>query len=112
MHELSVAESLMNITLEKAGAENADKVVSVTIVVGNLAGIVPDSLLYCFDTIKLGTIASEAILNIEEVKATADCIDCNKRIEIEQFDFACPDCGSVIIPTGGQELFVKDIEIE
>lgn len=102
----------MNITLEKAGAENAVKIVSVTIVVGNMAGIVADSLLYCFDTIKQGTIAEEAVLIIEEVKATADCPDCNKRIEVGHFDFACPDCGSVIIPEGGQELYVKDIEIE
>jgi len=112
MHELAVAESLIKTVLEKSEDEEASRVVKVTIVVGNLAGVVTDSLHFCFDEVARDTIAEGATLEIETVSATAFCQSCRDEFEVGQYDFACPRCGGVIIPSGGMELYIKDIEIE
>ena len=112
MHELAVAESLIKTVLEKSADEDATRVIRITVVIGNLAGIVPDSLLFCFDEVARDTIAKDAVLEIETVSARAFCHQCRKEIEIGQYDFSCPDCGNIIIPSGGRELYIKDIEIE
>lgn len=112
MHELSVAESMMDLVLENARENEAARVTKVTIVVGNLAGIVTDSLRFCFDAIKKDTMAEGAELLIEEVVATARCPECEKDFTVGQYDFACPRCQGVIIPSGGKELYLKNLEVE
>ncbi len=112
MHELSIAESMMELIVESAATNGAERVTKVSIVIGGLADIVADSLKFCFDEIKRGSIADGAELIIEEVSAKAFCHDCQKEFEVGRFDFQCPDCGGVIIPAGGQELYIKEVEIE
>lgn len=112
MHELSIAESMMNVVLESAGANNASKVTRITIVVGNLSGVIPDSLLFCFDAVKNGTIANGAELVIEESYAKSHCHNCKNDFTVGRYDFACPNCGEIIFPLGGNDLYIKDIEVE
>jgi hydrogenase nickel incorporation protein HypA/HybF len=112
MHELSVAESLMSLVIENAKNSDAKNVIKVSIVVGNLSGIVVDSLKFCFDEVKKDTAAKNADLVIDEVSATAYCIKCENKFRVGQYAFACPDCGETIIPSGGNELYLKDMEVE
>ncbi len=112
VHELSVATSLMNIIVESAKADGALRVLKVNLVVGNMAGIVADSLKDCFDTVKEGSIADKAELVIEEVKATALCVECGGKFEVEQNMFNCPKCGEVVLPSGGDDLYIKNMEVE
>ncbi len=112
MHELSVAESLMNLIAENAKVSEARNVIKVSVVIGNLSGIVADSLKLCFDEVKKGTIANQAELEVEEVFAKAHCYECGKISPVGQYVFSCPDCGEVVIPSGGKELYLKDMEVE
>ncbi|VAX25583.1 hypothetical protein MNBD_NITROSPINAE04-1495 [hydrothermal vent metagenome] len=112
MHELSIAESLMSLIAENARKSGARSVTRVSIVVGNLSGIVADSLKFCFDEVKKSTVAKDAELVVDEVSATAYCAKCETRFPVGQYVFNCPDCGEVIIPSGGKELYLKDMEVE
>ncbi len=112
MHELSIAESLMSLIVENAQKSGAGSVTKVSIIVGNLAGIDTDSLKFLFDEVKRGTVANDAELVVDEVSATAYCIKCETEFPVGQYVFACPDCGEVIIPSGGKELYLKDMEVE
>lgn len=112
MHELSIAESLMSLIIKNARKSGARSVTKVSIAVGNLSGIVVDSLQLCFDEAKRGTVANDAQLVVDEVSATAYCVKCESEFPVGQYAFDCPDCGEVIIPSGGKELYLKDMEVE
>lgn len=112
MHELSIAESLMSLIVENARKSGARSVTKVSIVVGNLSGIVADSLKFCFDEVKRSTVAKGAELVVNEVSATAYCVKCETQFTVGQYVFNCPDCGEVVIPSGGKELYLKDMEVE
>ncbi len=112
MHELSIAESIIDIVLDGAKSNNAGKVIKVTVVVGNCSGVVPESLKYCFDVIKKETAADSAELVITELSARAHCESCGGDFKVGQYDCVCPECGDIIMPTGGRELHVSEMEIE
>lgn len=112
MHELSIATSLMSLITENAQKSDAKSVIKVSIVVGNFSGIVVDSLKFLFDEVKKSTVANDAELVVDEVSATAYCVKCETEFPVGQYEFDCPDCGELIIPSGGKELYLKDMEVE
>ena len=112
MHELSIAESIIDIVLENAKSNDAKKVTKVTVVVGNCSGVEPDSLRYCFDVIKKESAADCAELVVVELSATALCERCNENFKVGQYDYVCPKCGDIIIPMGGKELHISEMEVE
>ena len=112
MHELSIAESIIDIVLDNAKSNSAKKVLKVTVVVGNCSGVVPDSLRYCFDVIKKETAADCAELVVEETSATSHCESCGGDFNVGQYDYVCPKCGDIIMPTGGKELHISEMEVE
>jgi hydrogenase nickel incorporation protein HypA/HybF len=112
MHELAVAQSMMELVLEKAAHNGASQIKRIDLIVGNLSGVVPDALLFAFDALKNGTIAAGAELAVEETKAMAHCNACGADFEAGQYDFFCQKCGEPVTLKGGDELFVKSIEIE
>ena len=67
MHEYSIAQSIMQIVLAEAERAGARKVLKVYLKIGNLAGVLPESLHFCFDFLSKTTIAENAALSIEKV---------------------------------------------
>ena len=65
MHELSISRSVVAMCAERAmGAQ----VKRVTLVVGKLSAVLPDSLRFCFDICAEGTPVEGALLEIIEEK--------------------------------------------
>jgi len=112
MHELSVAQSVLDIVAQHVLPEQALRVRAVRVAVGELAGVLPDSLAFCFDAIVAGTPFSEARLVLERVPARIACGSCGLAFSLEGVCFACPACGSTHVSvTAGRELQVVDVEI-
>ena len=65
MHESGVIEDLMKAVESAARANNAQKVTSIKLTIGALAGIEPDHLRDHFAIAAVGTIAEGAELHIE-----------------------------------------------
>ena len=65
MHELAVTESLLQTASDYAKQNNADRVMCLNLVIGDLSGIVEDSVQFYWDMISENTICSQAKLNIE-----------------------------------------------
>lgn len=103
---------MMEIILENAKSNGSKKIKKISVVIGNCSGVVPESLRYCFDVIKMETAAKDAELFIKELSATASCEKCSENFEVGQYDYACPKCGDIIMPTGGKELYISDMEVE
>ncbi|MDH7511470.1 MAG: hydrogenase maturation nickel metallochaperone HypA [Clostridiales bacterium] len=113
MHELSLIASLFEILEEKARDERAKKIVLVKLKVGKLAGAVPEFLETAFNIYKDGTIAREAILEIEEVPLKIRCRKCQAIAERDDFVFVCPACGSTDLETlEGTELLLEKMDLE
>ena len=66
MHELAIAESVVSSVLERTDGRDVSV---VRLCVGQLAGVVPDALTFCFDLAAAGTPLAGATLEIEEKPA-------------------------------------------
>ena len=113
MHEMGIAQNILDIAVTTAQNEGATKITSINLVVGELRGIEPMQLTFCFDIVARDTMASGACLNIETVPVSGYCPACKIDFKIEDYTYVCPQCGNIKIEIrGGTELRLKDIEIE
>ena len=113
MHELSVTESILEISLRHAKQANAKRITNLYLVIGQLASIVDDSVQFYWDIVSKGTIADGAILHFKRLPATLECQDCNNRYTPSDNSFACPACSSDRVKViSGDEFFMEAIDIE
>lgn len=110
---MGIAQNILDIAVEAANKEDAIKITRIDLIAGELRGLVPMQLTFCFGIVAQNTIASGAYLNVQEVPVTAHCEDCGSDFPVEEYQYLCPRCKGVNVRvTGGTELRVKDIEIE
>jgi hydrogenase nickel incorporation protein HypA/HybF len=110
MHELSVASAIVNTAAKHAGSRPVS-VVSVR--VGALRQVVPDSLLFYFEIVARDGVCEGARLELTEVPLRLHCLDCDDEWEPEYPDFRCPRCSpGTVEAMSGEELEVDYIEVE
>lgn len=113
MHEMSIAQSLIDIVRDEMGKHGVTVLKSVRIQIGQLSAIVPDSLSFCFNIMTSGTDLEGAELMMEIIPLRGVCKTCKVEFEIKDYAFECPECGSPKIDTiSGQELSILDMEVE
>jgi hydrogenase nickel incorporation protein HypA/HybF len=111
MHELSIAQGILDIIREHVPDNRPVKIVKLRI--GELSGIVPDSLEFCFASITLETPLASARLDIEYLPFILFCSTCNKESRAEPGIAICPECGSSSTRiVSGTELQVVEIEVD
>lgn len=116
MHELSIAQSILEIVNANLPAHEAHHVASVNVKVGEMSGVVPESLKFCFEAIIQGTPLQGAELSIEAVPFVLECNSCRNCFESKLGSTVCPSCGSadaaVISGTELQvvEIVLRDVE--
>jgi hydrogenase nickel incorporation protein HypA/HybF len=112
MHELGIAQNILEIVRQSVLREQIEAVRGIKIRVGRLSGVVPDSLDFCFNAIVSDTDMRRASLVIEQVPTASECRDCMHRFQVEEFDFACPACRSTNLELiSGKELEIIEIEL-
>jgi hydrogenase nickel incorporation protein HypA/HybF len=114
MHELPVTEGILNVALEAARRNGARRIVAIDLVIGQLAGIVDDSVQFYFDILSKDTIAERAVLRFRREPATATCADCGHQFPVvAPLEAVCPACQGIRLHiSGGREFFVESIEVE
>ncbi|MCP4698518.1 MAG: hydrogenase maturation nickel metallochaperone HypA [Gammaproteobacteria bacterium] len=113
MHEMSLCESVLQILEDNARSRGFEKVKTVWLEIGGLAGVEPEAMHFCFDAVTRDTLADHARLEIIEMPGEAWCMQCAKTVLVKQRFDACPDCGSYQLPvTGGEEMKIKELEVE
>jgi len=113
MHEMSIAQGLLDIIREEMQKHHATVLRSVRLNIGQLSAIVPESLSFCFEVMTAGTELEGARLNMEIIPLTGSCRICNKEFEIKDYAFECPHCHSRDIQTlSGQELSIVEMEVD
>ncbi|MGB0466731.1 MAG: hydrogenase maturation nickel metallochaperone HypA [Pontibacterium sp.] len=113
MHEMSIAERVLQIIEEQAQAQHYVRVKTIWLEIGPLAMIEPASLIFCFDAISKDSIAGGAKLIVINTEGEACCLHCQKPVPVKQRYDCCPLCGSHQLQiTRGDELRIKELEVE
>lgn len=113
MHELTIAQGILDIALNTADSHGAGKVTGVKVLAGELTGIVPEALEFGFAALAEGTIAAGACLTIHVTPLIGRCRDCGDERRVDKYRFVCLTCGSSAIEiTSGRELKVESVEVE
>jgi hydrogenase nickel incorporation protein HypA/HybF len=113
MHELSIAQNILEIVQQSVPKGQETAVRKIRIRIGQLSGVVPDSLDFCFGVMVNDTPMNRASLDIERVPTVSRCRDCAQGFQIEGMAFECPACRSSNLELiSGRELEVAEIELE
>lgn len=113
MHELTIAQNLVEIVCQHATEQKATQVTSIHLRLGELSGF-NRALYFCFDRVTKGTICEGAELHIETVDLTVHCDHCDAtKRPGGRYNFRCPDCG---MPTPkvvtGREMQIRAIRFD
>lgn len=114
MHEMAIIDNLLAIINEQVELNNLTKVSKVQLVIGELTGVVPDVMCFCWEVCTENTLLQGAELSIDQQPAVALCSKCGKEYKLKKCtDYSCPRCGGAIKEfVSGKELYVDFIEGE
>lgn len=114
MHELAIAESIVDAVETRAIACAATRVKRVRLRIGAANAVVADSLTFCFEmlTSELPLLAG-ALLAIDTLPHRAWCLHCGSEFDVKDYIALCPTCQewsrSII---SGTEFQIMEMEIE
>jgi hydrogenase nickel incorporation protein HypA/HybF len=113
MHELSIAQSIVDIVRDNVGPGDLDRVRSIQVRIGTMAGVVTDSLVFCFSAVAVEAGLTGASLAIESVPLVVRCRTCGTTAGIEPYLFRCGSCdGTELTVVSGREMMVSEVELE
>jgi len=111
MHELALAQNLLQIAEDELARHNCTKLTLLRVEVGALAGVEVDSLEFGFQCLIKGTPHEGASLDIVRIPLRLRCGSCGKDFEgdLGGGDLTpCPYCGEVL---GHSVLSGKELRI-
>jgi hydrogenase nickel incorporation protein HypA/HybF len=110
MHELSIAEAVVDIALRHSDGRSVS---AVELKVGHLRQVVPSALEFAFELVAEGTPLEGAELRMEEVPATGSCGTCGEETPLPDFPLTCRHCGGFDVEVRqGEELLVDSLELQ
>ena len=110
MHELSIAQAIVDISARNAGSA---QVTRVYVRVGRLRQVVPSALEFSFELCAHGTPVEGAELKLELVSVGVSCRSCGATSHPQGFPLACQACAGLDVEvTQGEELQVESLELE
>jgi hydrogenase nickel incorporation protein HypA/HybF len=110
MHELSLSSAIVNTVVKHAAGR---PVAVVSLRVGQLRQVVPDTLDFYFGFVARGTVCEGATLEQELIEARLRCAPCAREWSIDVPAFRCPECGGAdVAVASGNEFEVESIEVD
>jgi hydrogenase nickel incorporation protein HypA/HybF len=110
VHELSLAQAIVDTVCERAAVARDVRRVSVR--VGHLRQVVPDSLLFSWDLLIEGTDLAGCALDIEHVPAVVRCRACGARTTLELPVLLCGRCASDDVElVSGEEFLLVSMDV-
>ena len=112
MHEATLAENIIKISLDIAEKNHAKKISAVGLKLGKMSGVEVEALNLSFEVLTRGTPAENAKLRLEKIPIRAQCNTCKKFFTLENFNFFCPECDGILILQSGRELLIDFVDCE
>ncbi|SMF93439.1 hydrogenase nickel incorporation protein HypA/HybF [Methylomagnum ishizawai] len=112
MHELSLAQSLIELMEDEARRGGFTRVRKAWLEIGALAGVEETALRFGFEAAALATCAEGAELEILTPPGEAWCFDCGRTVVLQALPDGCPHCaGHRLQVTGGTQFKLKELEV-
>jgi hydrogenase nickel incorporation protein HypA/HybF len=113
MHELSIAQAIVDSARGHAAGQGARRVLRVGVRVGEISGVNADALEFCFEMTARETVLEGAALDLERIPVRYRCDACAEEFPAANFTVACPACGSgETRMVAGDELALSYLELE
>jgi hydrogenase nickel incorporation protein HypA/HybF len=110
MHELAIAESIVEIAVRHARGRRVSR---VEVTVGHLRQVVPSALSFAFELVAQNTPVEGAELVLDVIPATGRCRTCGVESRMDGFPLLCRSCGSAdMAVVAGEELRVESLDVE
>ncbi len=112
MHELTLAQSIRDIVCDQAARHGFARVIRLRVEIGPFAAVEKTALAFAFDIAMQDSPAEGAQLEMIDLPGRALCYDCMTTVNLAQRLDPCPLCGGGnLMPQGGDDLRVKDMEV-
>lgn len=113
MHELSITQSILEISLKAAAEQHATRIRAIRLKLGAFSGVVPECVQMYLDVLAKGTAAEGAKIEAVTVPLRVECRACGTISQIDRRHIACPACGSVDLHRlSGREFLVDSLEVD
>ncbi len=113
MHEVALCQNAFEIIEQHAKQNHVQRVTGVWLELSAVSCVEESAVHFCFDIICRNTLAQGATLHVSTVPAQAQCCDCQRTVQITQFEAGCPHCGSRnLYVDSSSSMQVKQIEVE
>jgi len=114
MHEMSLVQNLIAQLAELAARHDKRRVISVTVDIGPLSGVVIDSFQFAFDVLAAeNELTAGARLIIINPPASYRCVGCGDEQSALFRPDHCPKCKeTLLIPEGGDAITLNQVELE
>jgi hydrogenase nickel incorporation protein HypA/HybF len=115
MHELPIVKSIFDLCIKYAEANNANRVLTVNLRVGEVSDLQDEWIQRYFDYLSKGTIMEGAKLAIERVPLVVRCKVCSESFRVnirERRKVECPKCQATEFAyVSGREYSVESLEV-
>ncbi|GAB6035739.1 hydrogenase maturation nickel metallochaperone HypA [Fundidesulfovibrio butyratiphilus] len=116
MHEMSIAQSILDIVNEEMEKNSLTRLIAVKVRYGRMTATVSEALEVCFLALVAGTALENARFETEAVPSRLACGRCGQEFEpeLDRLFAPCPACGEEFGHTvlSGQELYIEYIEAQ
>ncbi|MDH5552433.1 MAG: hydrogenase maturation nickel metallochaperone HypA [Nitrosomonas sp.] len=113
MHEMSLAENVLQIIEDAADEQKFTRVKTVWLEIGQLSCVEPDALRFHFEVVTRDSLAHQAQLEIIKIPGQGCCNQCATELPMDSIYDLCPNCGSYeICIIRGDEMRVKELDVE
>jgi hydrogenase nickel incorporation protein HypA/HybF len=109
MHELSIADSLLEIVSRHAQGRRVER---VELKIGHLRQVVPSALEFAFELLAAGTCIEGAELVVQQIPPAGRCRACGAESTMRDLPLRCSSCGGLDLELlAGEELMVDALEL-
>ena len=113
MHELSIAQSIVELAEKEARNHRANSIEELELEIGALAGIEWVSLEFALESVKKGSMLENTRIVFQRIDGEGRCGDCENVFPVENLFSACPVCGSYAVKIiKGKELRIKSLVVK
>jgi hydrogenase nickel incorporation protein HypA/HybF len=113
MHELSIANAILEAVRKERERLNGARVTKVGVRIGELAGVDPEALSFGFEVLVKDTDLEPLVLEIESTSRRHECSECRHVFAVVDYRVDCPACGATETRCiGGDELELAYLEVE
>ena len=113
MHELGIANSVLEAARAEVQRRPGTRLSRIGLRIGDLAGIDPEALSFCYQALVKETDLESVALEIERREWRQECPRCRRAFAVVDCETACPACGETQTKfAAGDELELAFLGLE